>query len=66
MKELEKKVAEAELKKVEDEILTYANKDELANQVVTRTTADLEFRHFIVLTIRAITLMRTLEEENDD
>ena len=37
MKELEKKVAEAELKKVKDEILTYANKDELANQVVTRT-----------------------------
>lgn len=33
MKELEKKVAEAELKKVKDEILTYANKDELANQV---------------------------------
>lgn len=31
MKELEKKVAEAELKKVKDEILTYANKDELAN-----------------------------------
>ena len=57
MKELEKKVAEAELKKV---------KDELANQVVTRTTADPEFRHFIVLTIRAITLMRTLEEENND
>ena len=49
-----------------DEILTYANKDELANQVVTRTTADPEFRHFIVLTIRAITLMRTLEEENND
>lgn len=44
----------------------YANKDELANQVVTRTTADPEFRHFIVLTIRAITLMRTLEEENND
>ena len=65
-KELEKKVAEAELKKVKDEILTYANKDELANQVVTRTTADPEFRHFIVLTIRAITLMRTLEEENND
>lgn len=40
MKELEKKVAEAELKKVKDEILTYANKDELANQVVTRTTDD--------------------------
>ena len=55
MKELEKKVAEAELKKVKDEILTYANKDELANQVVTRTTADPEFRHFIVLTIRALT-----------
>ena len=64
MKELEKKVAEAEFKKVKDE--TYANKDELANQVVTRTTADPEFRHFIVLTIWAITLMRTLEEENND
>lgn len=67
MKKLEKKVAEAELKKVKDEILTYANKDELANQVVTRTTADPEFVHFIVLTMRAVALMRTLEEaENDD
>ena len=43
MKELEKKVAEAELKKVKDEILTYANKDELANQVVTR------IRNFVTL-----------------
>lgn len=55
MKELEKKSCRSRTQKVKDEILTYANKDELANQVVTRTTADPEFRHFIVLTIRAIT-----------
>lgn len=54
------------LKKIEYELLTYANKDELAKQVVIRTPADPRFRHFIVLVMRAITLMRTLEEENND
>ena len=46
--------------------MTYANKDELAKQVVIRTTADPRFRHFIVLMMRVITLTRTLEEENND
>ena len=46
MKELEKKVAEAELKKVEDEILTYANKDELANQSLH---GQLPIRNFVTL-----------------
>ena len=64
MNKLEKMASEAELKKIECELLTYANKDELAKQVVIRTTADQRFRHFIVLTMRAIALMRTLEEEN--
>lgn len=40
MNKLEKMASEAELKKIECELLTYANKDELAKQVVTRTTAD--------------------------
>jgi hypothetical protein len=66
MNKLEKMASEAELKKIEYELLTYANKDELAKQVVTRTTADPRFRHFIVLMMRAITLMRTLEEEDND
>ena len=66
MNKLEKMASEAELKKIEYELLTYANKDELAKQVVIRTTADPRFRRFIVLVMRAITLMRTLEEENND
>lgn len=66
MNKLEKMASEAELKKIEYELLTYTNKDELAKQVVIRTTADQRFHHFIVLVMRAITLMRTLEEENND
>ena len=43
------------------------NKDELANQVVRRGISDPGFLHFIALTMRAVALMRTLEEaENDD
>lgn len=66
MNKLEKMASEAELKKIEYELLTYANKDELAKQVVIRATADPRFRHFIVLMMRVITLTRTLEEENND
>lgn len=66
MNKLEKMASEAELKKIEYELLTYTNKDELAKQVVIRIPADPRFRHFIVLVMRAITLMRTLEEENND
>ena len=63
MKELEKKVAKAALDKVTNEIWVYANKDELAKQVITRANADPEFLNFIKLTMQAIGLMEILEED---
>lgn len=67
MNNLEKNAAKEALKNVSYEMLEYANKDELANQVVRRGISDPGFLRFIALTMRAVTLMRTLEEaENDD
>ena len=67
MNNLEKNAAKEALKNISYEMLEYANKDELANQVVRRGISDPGFLHFIALTMRAVTLMRTLEEaENDD
>lgn len=63
MNKLKKIATEAALKKVKDEILIYANKDKLAGQVITRTNADPEFRHFIALIVQAIGLMEILEED---
>ena len=63
MNNLEKKVAEATLEKVTDEIYLYANKDELAMQVIKRANSDTEFLNFIKLTMQAIGLMEILEED---
>ena len=67
MNNLEKNAAKEALKNISYEMLEYANKDELANQVVRRGISDPGILHFIALTMRAVALMRTLEEaENDD
>lgn len=67
MNNLEKNAAKEALKNISYEMLEYANKDELANQVVRSGISDPGFLHFIALTMRAVALMRTLEEaENDD
>lgn len=52
MNNLEKNAAKEELKNVSYEMLEYANKDELANQVVRRGISDPGFLHFIALTMR--------------
>lgn len=67
MNDLEKNAVKEAFENVSCEMLEYANKDELASQVVRRGISDPGFLHFIVLTMRAVALMRMLEEaENDD
>lgn len=44
------------LEEIELEMLNYANKDELANQVIRRVNSDPEFVHFMALTCKAIML----------
>lgn len=48
--------ASDKLEKIELEMLDYANKDELANQVIRRVNSDPEFVHFMALTCKAIML----------
>jgi hypothetical protein len=47
MNNLEKNAAKEALKNISYEMLEYANKDELANQVVRRGISDPGFLHFI-------------------
>lgn len=44
------------LEEIELEMLNYANKDELANQVIRRVNSDPEFARFMALTCKAIML----------
>lgn len=45
-----------DLEEIELEMLNYANKDELANQVIRRVNSDPEFARFMALTRKAIML----------
>ena len=53
------------LEEIELEMLNYANKDELANQVIRRVNSDPEFVHFMALTCKAIMLKESYGEAND-
>lgn len=55
----------SDLKKITKELLEYANKDELANQVVLRGISDPEFMRFIALTTMAVNIKEMLEEKAD-
>lgn len=57
--------ASDKLEKIELEMLDYANKDELANQVIRRVNSDPEFVHFMALTCKAIMLKESEGETND-
>lgn len=57
--------ASDELEKIELEMLDYANKDELANQIIRRVNAgsDPEFVRFMALTCEAIILNKKIRKE---
>lgn len=57
--------ASDKLEKIELEMLDYANKDELANQVIRRVNSDPEFVRFMALTCKAIMLKESEGETND-
>ncbi len=57
--------ASDKLEKIELEMLDYANKDELANQIIRRVNSDPEFVHFMALTCKAIMLKESYGEAND-
>lgn len=57
--------ASDKLEEIELEMLDYANKDELANQVIRRVNSDPEFVRFMALTCKAIMLKESECETND-